>query len=624
MHRHKRQSGWLLWAALVWSLATGPLGHAQVGLGDNTELNLGGNLGFGYSGVFQNQGADSGQYNLGGDALLSGFYYHPQFLSFRVNPFYNQSRLNSNYQSLFSAKGINASTSLFSGSHTPITVNYEKSYNNQGQFEVPGIPGVETRGRAQLFSVNGGAYFEGWPSLSVGYSRSSNSYEVLGTDTQGSGSGSGFSLGSGYTLAGFSLGASYTIGNVTQNLPSAADFKQSLEQRTRQNTFQLTAARALPWDSANWGATFNRTHFTTDYTGANSDQTYYSVASYVTTRPLRNLSTDLNMNYSTSSSAYLLGSVILPGSGTGLPNSGTPLVVNQFSSDYLAFGGRAIYAATRTLTVDGGANRRVQNFLGTEITGDTASGGVGYGHGFLGGQFAAHYSLSWYSVSTANQGAVGQAGSVSYSHDLLGWHTAADFQYSHNVQTALVTVTATGYGYGFNTSKRFTRQWNLMLGAHFGKNTVDGLTNSDSLVRSFNAGLSMNKFSFSGNYSRSSGSALQFGNGLQPAPLPGQVLLPGLLVIYGGEGYGFGGAYHPVRRLQISGTYSRSRYRTTNLSSSSDNFIKRFDLRAQYAFRQLNFVAGYGHLTQGIGVTFNNPATVNSFYVGVSRHFDIF
>jgi hypothetical protein len=622
----EREFGWRLFLAwLAMLFAVGAPAVAQVSLGDNTELSLGGNLSFGYSGVLQNQGPDSNQYEFGGDATLTGFYYHPQFLSFRVNPFYNQSRLNSNFQNLFSAKGINASTSLFSGSHTPVTVSYEKSYNNQGEFGIPGISGVETRGRAQLFSVNAGEYFEGLPSLTVGYSRSDNSYEVLGSSSTGSGSGSGFTVGTGYKLAGFNLGASYSIGENTQNLPSAADITQQLEEHTHQNTTQVNVSRPLGWDSTNWSANFSRTHFTTDYTGTNTDQTYYTLASYVTTRPLKNLGVDLNMNYSTNSSAYLLGDVILPpGSGQGAPGAGTGTPVNQFSSDYLAFGARALYAITKDLTADGGVNHRTQNFLGTDISGNNANGGLGYGHRFAGGQFAAHYSLSWYSVSTSDQGAIGHAGSVTYSHDLLGWHTSGDFQYGRNVQTALVQITSSGYSYGVNTSRRFHNQWNVVLGAHLGKNTVEGLNNSDSLVRSFSASLAMNKLSFSGSYSRSSGNALQFGTGLVPAPLPGQVLLPGQLVTYAGKGYGFGGSYHPTRNFQITGSYARSRYNTANLSSNSDNLVERFDIRSEYNFRQLHFVAGYAHLTQGIGVTFNNPATVNSFYVGVSRHFDFF
>jgi hypothetical protein len=156
------------------------------------------------------------------------------------------------------------------------------------------------------------------------------------------------------------------------------------------------------------------------------------------------------------------------------------------------------------------------------------------------------------------------------------------------------------------------------------KSIIEGLTNSESLLRTFQASMAGNKFSFSGSYSRSTGNALQFGSGLIPTPPPGQILVPGLLVLYGGDSYSFGTSYHPTRHFQISGTYVHAQYRTTNISSSSDNLIERYDVKSEYIFRQMRLLGGYSHITQGLGATFNNPATVNSFYVGVSRTFNVF
>ena len=591
------------------------------------QLNLTGNLAFGYNGVFADQLGDTNQMNLGGDADLSGYYYNPNFLNFRVSPYYNRTQLNSSYQSIFSSKGVSAFANLFSGSHTPVGMSFGKSYNNEGQIFIAGAPSVETRGRSQSFNIPGGLNYEGLPTVSAGFGVSSNSYDILGSNATGSGSGRVFNIGSSYTVAGFNLGASYANSRITQQLPQLVDLNTSREENTYQNTFQVTMNRYLGWDSANVGASFDRTHFTTDYTGNTSDQTYDSFSTFFNAQPLGNLSVSANMNYSTNYSAALLGSVILP------PNSGTAAIpaqnnngiaANQFSSDYLAYGARALYTITKELTADGGVDHRSQTFLGSSYDSNTANGGLGYGHRFMGGQFSAHYGASWYASGTSNGGAVGQSGSVLYAHDLLGWHNSGDFQISRNVETAIANFTSTGYGLGLNTSKRFTKQWNLLLGAHMSKNNIEGLSNSDSLSRNLSTTVAGNKVSFSGSYSRSSGNALQFANGLITAPAPGQVLLPGLLVRYGGNSYSFASAYYPTRHFQITGSYAHSRYRTSNITSISDNLFYRFDIKSEYTFRQMNFVAGFGHLTQGIGATFNNPATVNSVYVGVSRHFDAF
>jgi len=62
------------------------------------------------------------------------------------------------------------------------------------------------------------------------------------------------------------------------------------------------------------------------------------------------------------------------------------------------------------------------------------------------------------------------------------------------------------------------KRWRLTLGARLGKSNIDGFGNSESRLRSFNASMSTNKFSFTGTYSKTSGNALQLGNGLTHRP----------------------------------------------------------------------------------------------------------
>jgi hypothetical protein len=77
-----------------------------------------GDLSFGYNDSFGNQAPSTGNLNFGGTANVKGCYYDPKFLSFNASPYYNQSRLNSNYNSVFDSSGITASAQFFSGSHT--------------------------------------------------------------------------------------------------------------------------------------------------------------------------------------------------------------------------------------------------------------------------------------------------------------------------------------------------------------------------------------------------------------------------------------------------------------------------------------------------------------------------
>ena len=61
-------------------------------LGDQLALTAGGNVSAGYSGSYTNEGPSSHGLLFGGNGDISGSYHSPQFLSFDVSPFYNQSR----------------------------------------------------------------------------------------------------------------------------------------------------------------------------------------------------------------------------------------------------------------------------------------------------------------------------------------------------------------------------------------------------------------------------------------------------------------------------------------------------------------------------------------------------
>jgi hypothetical protein len=65
-------------------------------------------------------------------------------------------------------------------------------------------------------------------------------------------------------------------------------------------------------------------------------------------------------------------------------------------------------------------------------------------------------------------------------------------------------------------------------------------------------------------------------------------------------------------------------YHTDNVTTITDSLTDRFEVKSEYRWRQMSFNGGFAHIAQGIGVTFNNPDTLNVVYFGVSRHFDIF
>ena len=121
----------------VFILAFASCASAQVTHGE-TSLNLNGTVSAGYSDDYSNLAASDHSVLFGGTADLSGSYFNPNFLSFEIQPFYNQSRDNSTSQSLTDSSGVNLNARIFGGSHYPGSISYSTTLNSSGNFGVPG------------------------------------------------------------------------------------------------------------------------------------------------------------------------------------------------------------------------------------------------------------------------------------------------------------------------------------------------------------------------------------------------------------------------------------------------------------------------------------------------------
>src|SRR5579872_2357661 len=95
-----------IFAVLTLGFASRAFG--QITRGD-TSLDLNATVSVGYTDDFSNQAGSDHSITGSGSADLSGSYFNPNFLSFDIQPFYNQSRVNSNFQSLTNSSGVTAS-----------------------------------------------------------------------------------------------------------------------------------------------------------------------------------------------------------------------------------------------------------------------------------------------------------------------------------------------------------------------------------------------------------------------------------------------------------------------------------------------------------------------------------
>src|SRR5208282_3600174 len=123
-------------------LAMAQLAAAQqqqpLSLGENTKLNGGGLFTFGYQGDYGDNVQSSHGMDLGFDGRVSGYYYNPNFLSFTITPYYDQSRDDSSSQSLTGSSGVVGSANFFSGSKFPGAVSFDYTRNTTSEVGLAG------------------------------------------------------------------------------------------------------------------------------------------------------------------------------------------------------------------------------------------------------------------------------------------------------------------------------------------------------------------------------------------------------------------------------------------------------------------------------------------------------
>lgn len=588
--------------------------RAQVTVGDRLHMNLDGSLAVGYFASNGNVVQSTHSLSVGGQADLQGDYLDPRVIDFVVSPYYNLSRANSSIQSIFNASGINASTQIFSGSRYPGSISFGKDWNHEGEFGLPGTVAYKTRGSDQYFNANWSLLQPSFPSLSVSYGLGNSNYEVLGSTTHGSSNSRIFSLHSGYQLLGFNLTGSYSDFKLTEQLPEMTNGSESVIGTTDQTQAQLGISRRFE-QRASLVANLSRSHFTVDYSGAPSKQTYDNAAASLSLNPAKGLMVVLGGAYTDNLVGQLFEPVV--GGGQGI----LPLVGS--SSHAVDLSATTTYTPFHDLSLQGTIDHRAQAYAGLGVSSDDYTAGVSYGRSLRGGTFSCYASATRYTSNTYNGAAVGGSGNINYSRRLGGWAGSVSLRYSRNAQTALASYTQSGYGYGLNASRKLGG-WIWTLGANGSENRIDAVSHSSSFSQGYSSGLSAGKLSFNGNYSRSSGNSIQTIAGLISAPVPSPIVPTTLLILYGGKAYGGAVGYTPLPGLILTADYSHARYHTQNDFSFSNNLLQQADAKAEWYFRQLHFMAGYSRLLQGFGSNVGTPVKLNSFYVGVLRTMHVF
>ena len=587
---------------------------AQVKIGESS-TSANGIISTGYNATYGNMTSSTHGWTVGGVATFSGSYHSPNFLSYNISPYLNQSRANSNFQSISDASGVNASVTLFGGSAFPGSITYSDAYNSEGNYGIPGLSNYVTHGNSDTFGINWSENLPNEPSFSAGFEKGSSNYSVYGTNDEGNNSFHTLNLHSGYRWMGFSMGAYYTNGGGHSVIPEVVAGSIT-HTESDNNAFGVTVNHALPLQG-NVTAGFNRSTWDTDYLGYRSSGTIDTVNSVATVRPRQRLALTGTLNYSDNLSGQLIQSIISAGGVVSAQNT------NQ-SSNSLDMMGVATYSPEINLQTSAFAERRSQSYEGKTYAVNSYGGGLSYARRLLSGSFNGSFNLTANTSDVNGSDTIGFSGNGNYSTEVRGWRMTAAFGYAQNVQTLLVTYTNSFYNYSGNVHRKWGL-FNMGMGAGGSRTALTQQAGEISSSQNYNAYVGYGPWlTATGTYSKSSGQAIITGGGLVPSPVPPPVLPSGIVSLYGGDSYSYALTSAPAKRLLLSASYARSNSNTTSATTASSNMNNQFNSLVQYQFRKLYFTSGYARLEQGFSVSGTRPEIISSYYMGLSRWFNFF
>ncbi len=589
---------------------------AQLKTGENS-MNLSGVISAGYNGDYGNLVPSDHSLSFGGTGTLSGYYYSPNFFSYTINPYMNQARDNSSYQSISDASGVNFSSSIFAGSKYPGTITFAKAYNSEGNFAVPGLANYTTHGNSDTFGISWSEILPGLPSLSANFQTGSNQYSIYGSNDNGNTSSKSFSLRSGYMLAGFNLNAYFSDGDSHANIPLILEGSSQTELSTSSNLgYGFAVGHQLPLHGG-FSANINRSQVDSNFDGYSYNGTIDTYTGTASFQPTQKFHFSVSTDYSDNLTGTLYQAIT--GAGGVIP----PPTEGQ-SSNSLDLQSLASYAVMTNLQFLASADHREQSFLGKNYSADAYGGGITYGRTLFGGNFNTALSITDNMVSTSSANELGLNGTVNYNKRFAGWTAGVFANYAQNVQTLLITYMASFYGYGGNIRRRWGK-FSWTAGASINQTGLTEQAGTTSKSQSYNTSTGYsNWFTLVGTYSKSNGNGIETAAGITSTTTPIPVLTPSDLILYGGESYSFGLSSNPMRKLIIAATFAKATGNSNVVGIISSNNMEQINTLFQYQFRKMYLTGGYSRLQQGFSASGTPPENISAFYIGVSRWFNFF
>ena len=607
-----RSAVWILAALAMWV----PRSAAQLEIGDNLQMNMNGTVGSGYGGSFGDPGSSSHSLSMTGSGTVSGSYYDPNFLSFTVQPYYDRNQSNSASQSIFNESGVTASANFFGGSHFPGYVGYGRNFNSSGEFGIPGLTGLTTRGSGQTFSAGWSESVPGVPSLTANFTRSSDDMSLLGASGNIHSATRLFSLNSNYQLAKFDLSGYYTRQSLGLDTPAFVG-NPSATSDSSSTTYGFMASHMLPLDGY-FSASWSHTGFNNQSEGGSNNGNTSTSDAMATINPTSKLNLFGEVRY-TDNLAGALRQKLLNGGGGTEP----VLLVGSGKSHSFGTSAFANYALGKGFMLHGRISHQAQYFNGQGHDFTQYGGTVSYNYSRpLFGLLYFAFGLVDSAQETGNSG-LAFTGNLGMQKRFGRWETSADFSYAQNVQTLIATYTTNSISYG-GYLRRKTSDHSYWSGTYRGSKS--GLLQdkgSASQSNMYSSTFGWHRYTFTGNYTKSNGRTILTPSGfLNPSPVSG--IFANELILFNGSAYSLGAGASPLRKLTVSFNFTRAHSDMLSSSRDSLNDTDRYYTRLDYNLRKLVLRAGYSRAYQSISASGTPPTTINAYFFGVSRWFNVF
>lgn len=595
--------------SLVFVLTCVVSANGQVTVGDNLNMNLRGDLGTTYGGTSGNYVGSNHSLGIGVNGILDGYYFHPDFLRFKVNPFWDRAQSNSISQTIARSTGVQGSVNLFDRSHFPGSVSYGKNFSSNSEFSIAGVPSVLGDSSDSSIGIAWGALFDGLPSLHAEYTVGHSTSTLLGTTSQSKNSNRSFNLDSDYTLAGFDLRGRLSHYNYDLLSPGFLT-GETISGALSSTVYNVNVGHRLPF-SGNLGLGWSRT--TSKYaTNDSASNSYLASAGFFF---WRRLSFNQNLRYTTA-----LNSALTPSfNGDDIPT----LFNSDSESNALYMNTSSTFAIGSGFSVNGYLTHQTLHFRDRNYENTQYGGNVSFRKsspllGFL------HFSIGVVdTVTKEGNTALGISANLGMTRKFGRWETNADIGYGQSTQTLYGLVTTSNYSFGGNFRRRINYDtfWSTSFRESRSGLTAQEGNNNDSKV--FSTALAWKKYTFTGNYSQSNGEALLRADGTLTVTPLGSIVSDDFMTF---DARSFGASVGTLlfRKITVSAGYTNVSSSTIRRALGTLNNGDRFNTRVELRLRKLNISGGFNRAVQEVSSVPGGPRMINSYYMSLSRWFEIF